>query len=77
MEGIKVELELNAVELPPIRYPSKGVCDRAGVFFRDECDTARLSADMVAEAAEERPPLVEEDVVCWAESERAWQRGLL
>lgn len=77
MAGTKVELELNPVELPPIRYPSYGVCDRAGVFFRDEWVTARLRADMVAEAAEEIPPLVEDDVVCWAESERVWERGLL
>src|SRR5258706_8194975 len=36
MEGVKVALEANGVELTPTRYPSKGVCDRAGVFFSDE-----------------------------------------
>lgn len=77
MEGVRVVLELNALELPPTRYPSKGVCDRVGVFFWDECDAVRLSEGMVAEAAEESPPLVVEDDVCWAESERAWERGLL
>ncbi len=25
MEGVKVALEANAVEVPPTRYPSKGV----------------------------------------------------
>jgi len=51
MEGAKRALEANEVELPPTRFPSKGVYDRVGLFFCDECDTVGLSAVTVAEAA--------------------------
>ena len=53
MEGVKVALEGDAVKFPPTRYyPSKGrFCDGVRVCFWDECDTVRLSAGTIAEAA--------------------------
>ena len=51
-EGVEVAPEAGAVELPPTRYPSKGVSvGRVEVFDRDECDMVGLSAGTVAEAA--------------------------
>ena len=67
-QGVKGVLEAKAVELP-----TKGVCDRVGVFFWD----GKIERGHGSRSHNEEPPLVEEVDVCWAESERVWVRGLL